>query len=345
MARGCSYLGTLEAGQCPAARRSRQLTWTLRKVGGSRQLTWTLRKVASSLGPAWGARLGGRGAGRRERRERGERRALRTDAQGESVKERGGERASGVRVGGAVATQQLVSVDLTIDFVMEILDIVVNPSGGDSDDELSEQELHVADSLVPRELKLIGSAIGTERSVLFTWLKLHLLVMFVYFAFFGQELGDVTLFGRVTPWTPHGYAPNGLGQMKYACESVAFLSMFLPLQALRHAVAQGGELEQLGAGTKKISTTDAANLRRWRIGLMAPLGMIVPMTVFLFVTVLPVTIIELITGECPYSDFCNSPFFVDGNFDSKRFGRRIKFIISPVSKSHDLLHWLCNQPN
>ena len=57
---------------------------------------------------------------------------------------------------------------------MEILDIVVNPSGGDSDDELSEQELHVADSLVPRELKLIGSAIGTERSVLFTWLKLHL---------------------------------------------------------------------------------------------------------------------------------------------------------------------------
>ncbi len=219
---------------------------------------------------------------------------------------------------------------------MEILDIVVNPSGGsDSDDKLPEQELKVADSLVPRELKLICNAIGSERSVLFTWLKLHLLVMFVYFAFFGQELGDSTLFGRVTPWTPHGYAPNGLGQMKYACESAAFLSMFLPLQALRHAVAQGGKLEQLGAGTKKISTTDAANLRRWRIGLMAPLGMVVPMAVFLLVMILPATIIELVTGDCPYGPSCDNPFFIDGEFDSERFGRRIKFIISPVSKAHD----------
>ena len=107
-------------------------------------------------------------------------------------------------------------------------------TGGDSDDELTEEELHVAESVVPRELKAIGGTIGSERSLLYMWLKLHLLVMFVYFAFFGQELGDVPLFGRAPPWTPHGYAPNSLGQMKYACESVAFLSMFLPLQALRH---------------------------------------------------------------------------------------------------------------
>ena len=213
---------------------------------------------------------------------------------------------------------------------MEVLDIVVNPTGGDSDDELAEEELHVAESVVPRELKAIGGTIGSERSLLYMWLKVHLLVMFVYFAFFGQELGDVTLFGRVTPWTPHGYAPNSLGQMKYACESVAFLSLFLPLQALRHAVAEGGELEQLGAGTQKISKADAANLRRWRIGLLAPCGLLIPMCTFMLVMIIPATIIELITGTCPYGGFCDNPFFVDGEFDGGSFGRRIKFIISPV---------------
>ena len=47
---------------------------------------------------------------------------------------------------------------------MEVLDIVVNPTGGDSDDELAEEELHVAESVVPRELKAIGGTIGSERS-------------------------------------------------------------------------------------------------------------------------------------------------------------------------------------
>jgi len=114
-------------------------------------------------------------------------------------------------------------------------------------------------ALFPPELKAIGKALGSP-------------------LYYLAQMVPATLVMMTPPVAASGAAsncgmakPSKIISLGYGMLAVVFAGQMLITRAARIAVAPGADgislLEQMGAGTTKISARSARSLTRWRIGL------------------------------------------------------------------------------
>ena len=140
-----------------------------------------------------------------------------------------------------------------------VLEMVANPVASSQGREWTEDSNAVL-SFCPKEHRMLGKAytngVGAP-SLLFRWLQLMTPLLALYLVLRG-EMGD--------EFSWH-VQPSTLGKISHAAQAFQFMVMLLPLAAARRVLCDGGELDQLGCGTVKISQSDAQYLARWRVVL------------------------------------------------------------------------------
>ena len=161
------------------------------------------------------------------------------------------------------------------------MDIIIE--GAQITNPMSEEAVLATDSdaelsVFQRELIIIAAALNTadgRPSVLFRIVQLFVVLMAGYMIVFGQTVMDAqyhTCYERGV--CPRPYGPNSLASIQYTCLGLSVLSLLLVLDSVRCACSGAGPLDDLGAGTVRISARDARNLDRWRrvLGVLATLA-------------------------------------------------------------------------
>lgn len=133
-----------------------------------------------------------------------------------------------------------------------VVDMVVDNPFASQDRDLTEDSNAVV-SFCPKEHRVLGKAYTNAAggpSLLFRWLQLVTPMLAIFLVFRG-EMGDQFA------WNVQ---PSTLGKMAHTAQAFQMMVMLLPLAAARRVLCDGGELDQLGCGTVKISWSDAQYL-------------------------------------------------------------------------------------